>query len=223
MGWGGYWPWYAGWGLGWGYPYDYGYYYYPAVSNYYYYSYPDAGNYYYSYAPSSYDDSGAVADSDAAVAPDAVVPEPLADSSVTAPTTSEDQPAPGEAPQFYSQARAAFLNGDYRNALRLAGHAALDAPRNPKVHELASLALFALGNYTAAANEAHVAMALGPVADWPDLYGYYNDLNKYTTQLRALEKASLDDPASAADHFLLGYHYLMTGAPGTPRPSLHGQ
>jgi Tfp pilus assembly protein PilF len=30
--------------------------------------------------------------------------------------------------------------------------------------------------------------------------------------LRALEKASTDNPKSAADHFLLAYQYLMTGA-----------
>ena len=67
-------------------------------------------------------------------------------------------------------------------------------------------------------------MALGPIADWNDLFGYYNDaqnytaalsaleVEKYTVQLRALEKATADNPKSAADHFLLGYHYLMIGA-----------
>ncbi len=158
-GWGGYWPWYGGWGLGWGYPYDYGYYY------------PGASDYYYTYAPSDYGytDTGVPA-------------EQFADSPVTPPTTSEDQPAPGEAAQFYSEARAAFLEGDYRNALRLAGHAGVEAPRNPKVHELISLALLASNNYPAAASEAHAAMALGTIADWQDLFGYYNDAGKYTAQ-----------------------------------------
>jgi hypothetical protein len=50
--------------------------------------------------------------------------------------------------------------------------------------------LFASGNYTAAASEAHAAMALGTIADWEDLYPNYNDVEKYTTQLRALEKAA---------------------------------
>jgi tetratricopeptide (TPR) repeat protein len=104
------------------------------------------------------------------------------------------------------------LRGDYQNALRLGGHAAVDAPRNPKVHELISLALFALGKYRPAASEAHAAMALGAIASWNDLYAYYNDVNKYTTQLRALEKAAAENSRDAADHFLLGYHYLMTGA-----------
>jgi len=52
---------------------------------------------------------------------------------------------------------------------------------------------------------------LGTIADWNDLYAYYNDIDKYTTQLRALEKAAESNPKDAADHFLLGYQYLMTG------------
>ncbi len=126
---------------------------------------------------------------------------------------SEDQQdADQAAHQYYSEARAAFSDGDYRSALRLAGHAGVDEPRNPKVHELISLALFALRNYTAAASEAHAAMALGTNADWKDLVSYYSDSERYTTQLRALEKASAGNPKSAAEHFLLGYHYLMIGA-----------
>ena len=193
-GWGGYWPWYLGWGLGlgWGYPYNYDYGYYPGV-----------GDYYYSYAPSAYGYDGSVA-ADSTVAPQQQVP----DSSASAMT---DQ-ASSEALQFYSEARDAFAQGDYQNALRLAGHAAVDAPQNPKVHELISLALFAQGNFGPAASEAHAAMALGSIATWSDLYAYYNDLGKYTAQLRALEKAAADNPKDPADHFLLGYHYLMTGA-----------
>jgi tetratricopeptide (TPR) repeat protein len=195
-GWGGYWPWYGGWGFGldWGYPYDYGSYY------------PDSNDYYYTYAPSGYDDSGVVAN------PTIVAPQQFADSSQMATTPSAgEQQWNSEAIQFYSEARAAFLEGNYQNALRLAGHADVDAPGNAKVHELISLNLFALGKYRPAANEAHAAMALGAIADWKDLYGCYNDVEKYTTQLRALEKAAADNPKEAAHHFLLGYHYLMIG------------
>ena len=123
--------------------------------------------------------------------------------------------------QYYSEGRTAFEQGDYRNALRLpAGHAGIEAPGNAKVHELASLSLFALGNYPAAAAEAHAAMALGPVADWDDLYAYYDNINTYTNQLRALEKASGENPNSAPDHFLLGYQYLMTGARNAAEPQI---
>ena len=88
----------------------------------------------------------------------------------------------------------------------------MEAPGNSKVHELISLALFASGNYPAAASEAHAAMALGTIADWKDLSAYYSDANTYTTQLRALEKVVVANPDGAAAHFLLGYQYLMIDA-----------
>ncbi len=84
--------------------------------------------------------------------------------------------------------------------------------RIAKVHELTSLALFASGEYRAAATEAHAALALGAPSDWTHLYAYYNDADRYTGQLRKLEKTVADVPNSAPGHFLLGYHYLMTGA-----------
>jgi hypothetical protein len=198
---GGYWPWYGGlglgWGLGWdwGYPYDYGY------------DYPYSDNgYFYSYAPTIYYDNSGLVDS-------GLTSPPIVTSSDNMPLASTDnQQGDNEGLEFYSQARAAFQEGDYRNALRLAEHAGIDSPGNAKVHELISLTLFALGNYSPAASEAHAAMALGTIAEWKDLYAYYNDVNKYTTQLRALEKAVADHPNSAADHYLLAYQYLMTGA-----------
>ena len=55
-------------------------------------------------------------------------------------------------------------------------------------------------------------MAMGAIADWDGLYAYYNDAGKYTADLRTLEKAAAENPKSAAEHFLLGYHYLMIGA-----------
>jgi tetratricopeptide (TPR) repeat protein len=127
-------------------------------------------------------------------------------------------PHPGQAaPQMtaaeaFSQARAAFLQGDYRRALRLANFAEVGLPQNARLQELISLALFALGDYPAAAGRAHAALALGPPSDWPGLYGYYNDVAKYSAQLRKLEKTVADAHNSAPSRFLLGYHYLMIGA-----------
>ena len=54
-------------------------------------------------------------------------------------------------------------------------------------------------------------------ATGPNLYAYYNDADRYTEQLRKLEKTVADVPKSAPGHFLLGYHYLMTGAKTRPR------
>jgi hypothetical protein len=145
-------------------------------------------------------------------------------STVPDPVVSADDPSSvsadgnggvaNEGLQFYNEARAAFNRGDYRSALRLAGHSGVESPQNAKVHELTSLALFASGEYRGAATEAHAALALGPPSDWSSLYGYYNDAGRYTEQLRKLEKTVTDVPTSAPGHFLLGYHYLMTGAKG---------
>ena len=129
-----------------------------------------------------------------------------------AETASDDSERSSEGLQYYNGARAAFAQGEYGNALRLASHAGVEALQNAKVHELVSLALFASGEYLAAASRAHAALALGVPSDWNSLYSQYNDAEKYTGQLRKLEKTVNDDPKSAAGHFLLGYHYLMTGA-----------
>jgi hypothetical protein len=224
-GYGGYWPWYLDWG--WGYPYNNGYYgpyYYPDTSGYYYSYLPsDAGDYYasappdyagdYSYSPADYYGDSGPAANPFLTAPQQYAGDPEAGSGLSANGQQGpgQQQGPDQALQYYSDARAAFLRGDYQDALRLSGHAGVDEPRNPKVHESISLALFAQGNYGPAAGEAHAALALGPTTEWKDLYGYYNDVNKYTTQLRALEQAVAANPNSAAEHFLLGYHYLMTG------------
>jgi len=132
----------------------------------------------------------------------------------SAPTSAETSDEAGDlsALRLYNAAREAFRSGDYRDALRLANHAAIEAPQNPKVHELASLALFALGDYRGAAIEAHAAMAFGPVADWDTLSGHYGDPEAYTKQLRALEKYVGEHKSAADAHFLAAYHYLMLGA-----------
>ena len=75
---------------------------------------------------------------------------------------------------------------------------------------MASLCLLAAKDYRGAAMEAHAALALGPPVDWPTLYSYYENVDTYTAQLRALEKFVRDNPKAPEGHFLLGYHFLMT-------------
>ena len=123
------------------------------------------------------------------------------------PTESSIEPSQ----EYFAQAREIFQSGQYQDALRLAGHAAVEAPRNPEVHELASLALFALKDYRGATMEAHAALTLGPPIDWPTLYSYYENVDTYTNQLRALEKFVHDNPKAPEGHFLLGYQFIMTG------------
>ena len=120
--------------------------------------------------------------------------------------------ANSEESDFYSQALAAFQQGDYRNATRLAGHAAIDDPKNPDVHLLLSLGLFAVGQYRGAAMEAHAVAALGTVPDWPKVIGHLRQQRRALYQhLRALEKFVRNNPSAPEGRFLLGFQYMMDG------------
>jgi tetratricopeptide (TPR) repeat protein len=113
--------------------------------------------------------------------------------------------------EFLADAVDAFRRGQYPQAVRLGNHAAVESPKNPKVHELVSLALLALKDYRGANMEAHAALALGPAIDWNTLYAYYGDLPTYTSQMDALVQY-LHEHRNAADaRFVLVYHDLMMG------------
>jgi hypothetical protein len=121
---------------------------------------------------------------------------------------------------YFDDAREAFQNGNYRETLRLAEHAAVDNPQDPAAHELISLALFALKDYRGAAMKAHAALSLGPAINWQTLFAYYGNAETYTTQLRALEGFVRDNPKTPEGHFLLGYHYIMIGHPDMAKKQL---
>jgi tetratricopeptide (TPR) repeat protein len=125
--------------------------------------------------------------------------------------------SPDVSSRYYAAARTAFRQGDYRNAIRLASHAAIESSHKAQIHELLSLALFASGEYDDASSAAHAVLAKGAVSDWNLLFGYYGDVDRYTEQLRALERYTIEHPESAAERFLLGYHYLMIGEPEKAR------
>ncbi len=113
--------------------------------------------------------------------------------------------------RFLTSARDAFRNGDYSDALRLAGHAAVELPKDAKIHELMSLALFALKDYKGANLEAHEALSLGPPSDWSTLYRYYEDLPAYTKQLDALVDYIRDHKDAMDARFVLAYQDIMMG------------
>ena len=121
-------------------------------------------------------------------------------------------PAPAEPHgDFLAQAKNAFRRGNYESAARLATHAAIDSPKDPAVHQFMSLTLFALGEYSPAAGEAHAALDLGAAPDWRTTSAQYGNANEYTTQLRALESHVKQNPQQPETRFLLGYQYLMLG------------
>ncbi len=53
---------------------------------------------------------------------------------------------------------------------------------------------------------------MGPVIDWPTLYGYYDSqMVRYNRQFHALEEYVRRNPSSADGRFLLGYEHLILG------------
>jgi tetratricopeptide (TPR) repeat protein len=77
--------------------------------------------------------------------------------------------------------------------------------------------MFATGNFEEAAGATQAAMQMLPKDKWgvvitnhKELYG---NLQDYTDQLRALEKAIKDKPDNPALRFLVGFHYAYLGFP----------
>lgn len=118
-----------------------------------------------------------------------------------------------EAVTKFDQARAAFLEGKYDEALKLTDEAIAKMPRDAVLHEFRSLVLFALKRYAESAAAIHAVLAVGPGWDWKTLSSLYPNTDTYTAQLRALEEARKKDPLVAYLRFLSGYHYLSIGYP----------
>jgi tetratricopeptide (TPR) repeat protein len=121
---------------------------------------------------------------------------------------------PGVTPEAvakFDQARAAFLEGRYDEALKLTDAAVAQMPRDAVLHEFRSLVLFALQRYAESAAAIHAVLDVGPGWDWKTMSSLYPSTEVYTKQLRALEAARDKDPKTADLRFLLGYHYLTLG------------
>jgi tetratricopeptide (TPR) repeat protein len=141
---------------------------------------------------------------------------------VITPTEPAQQPAgaatsalpPGVSPDAvakFDQARAAFLEGKYEEALKLTDAAVAQMPRDAVLHEFRSLVLFALQRYPESAAAIHAVLDVGPGWDWKTLSTLYPSVDAYSNQLRALEDARQKNPKAAELPFLLGYHYLTCG------------
>jgi tetratricopeptide (TPR) repeat protein len=141
---------------------------------------------------------------------------------LTMPIEPAQEPAGGAAPALppgvsaeavakFDQARDAFLEGHYDQALGLADAAIAQMPRDAVLHEFRALALFALGRYAESAAAIHGVLAVGPGWDWKTLSSLYPDTDTYTAHLRALEGSRQKNAKAADVYFLLGYHYLTCG------------
>jgi tetratricopeptide (TPR) repeat protein len=148
-----------------------------------------------------------------------VVPAVPAD---TAPPAVSPAPAAASEPVTkFDQARDAFHEGKYEEALKLTNAAIAQKPRDAVMHEFRSLVLFALNRYAEAAATIHPVLDVGPGWDWKTLSSLYASVDTYTRQLRALEDAAKKDPKAADLRFLLGYHYLTCGHPDQALSRFH--
>jgi tetratricopeptide (TPR) repeat protein len=121
------------------------------------------------------------------------------------------------ASDYISLGEQQFQAGKYQEAIRDWRHATVDNPNNGGLVLLMSQALFALGQYDEAAGAVQMSMQMLPDTEWGTVVKEYKQLypniQNYTDQLKALERArdaKLDDPAI---RFLLGYHFGYLGYP----------
>jgi tetratricopeptide (TPR) repeat protein len=127
---------------------------------------------------------------------------------VSAPAAEE---VTSQSVSSFDTAREAFFQGNYDQALALANDALAKTPNDTALHEFRALCLFAVKRYDEAAGVLYAVLSVGPGWDWATLIGLYPDAETYTAQLRALEDACNANPRSAADYFVLAYHYLTQG------------
>lgn len=116
---------------------------------------------------------------------------------------------------FATQGEADFKAAKYSSAVRDWRHALVDDPRNGAVIMLLSQALLQTSQYDEAAGAAQAALHMLPQDKWGAVVGNYKELygniQDYTDQLKALEKARDAKPDDPALHFLLGYHFGFLG------------
>jgi tetratricopeptide (TPR) repeat protein len=112
----------------------------------------------------------------------------------------------------FDEGLAKFRDGDYHAALARFSEALKDRPQDPVIHEVRSLAQFALGDFQSAAAGLNSLLASAPGMDWTTMSGLYGNPDDYTRQLRRLEEFADAHPDDAASHFVLAYHYLVLGS-----------
>ncbi|MES2995709.1 MAG: tetratricopeptide repeat protein [Verrucomicrobiota bacterium] len=110
-----------------------------------------------------------------------------------------------------AESQEAFKRRDYLVALELADKAIVKTPGDGALHEYRALILFALGKYGEAAGVLNPVLASGPGWDSATMLALYDSQQTYTDQLTRLEDYSVKKDEAADAHFLLGYHYFVTG------------
>lgn len=156
----------------------------------------------------------------AAATPEAAVAatsadQPAADGKPTPDGKQTSDEAKRSSEAFAQQGELQFKLGQYDEAAYAFRHALVDDPDNGVLMLLLSQSLFADGKFTEAAGAVQVAMLMLPEDKWgvviENYTELYNDNQKYTDQLRALEKARKEKPDEPGLRFLLGYQYAYLG------------
>jgi tetratricopeptide (TPR) repeat protein len=122
-----------------------------------------------------------------------------------------DAPPSEPAENNFDQARSAFYQGNYQQALQLTDQALKEMPSDANLHEFRALCLFALGQYREAASTLYAVLSVGPGWDWTTMVSLYPDVDTYTAQLRKLEAYLDANPGANDARFVLAYQYLTTG------------
>ncbi|MCC6507733.1 MAG: hypothetical protein IT423_01395 [Pirellulaceae bacterium] len=135
-------------------------------------------------------------------------------SDVAGSNTQIDQSTPQQAQAFssFDQGLAKFKAAQYVPALSDFNASLKALPGDAVVHEVRSLALFATGDYKAAAAGLNSLLSSAPGMDWTTMSGLYGNPEDYTTQLRKLEQFCKSNPTDAAAHFVLASHCLVIGS-----------
>jgi tetratricopeptide (TPR) repeat protein len=125
---------------------------------------------------------------------------------------SQSTPEQEQALTTFDQGLEKFKIGGYQEALSEFNTALKLLPGDVVVHEVRCLALFALGDYKAAAAGLNSLLSAAPGMDWTTMSGLYGNPDDYTVQLRKLEQFGTSNPNDPSSHFVLAYHYLVTGS-----------
>ena len=122
----------------------------------------------------------------------------------------EDE-ATQQAMDLFDQAKVAFKDSDYKEALRRIDSAIEVLPSDATLHEFRALCLFAMKDYQQAAATIYAVLAAGPGWNWETMASLYRDTATHTQQLRALEAHVGNNPDDSAAAFLLAYQYMTMG------------
>jgi Tfp pilus assembly protein PilF len=154
--------------------------------------------------------------------PGTAVANPQDDALAAANQAPAVNPKPGtkdadNAKVFAEKGETDFKARDYKAAVYAWKHAVVDDPNNGVLVMMLGQGFFATGQFNEAAGAVQQAMQILPKDDWgvvvKNYKELYSNIQDFTDQLRALEKAVKEKPNDPALRFLAGFQYAYLGYP----------